>query len=297
MSAAPAPLPANRHGAAGRSRSRAPWAAGALLLLLAGCTRLLLAQLDWVAVWYVDGYFDLTPRQEAIVRDSVRRNVGTFRSRDLPDFLRVLAGLRADLERPVTPAMVDRRIGELESLGQRAASLFVPDSVVLLRTLSPPQVEELFATLADNTAELADDYSGSTPAERRARQQKQVGKFVRRMTGSLSAEQDALVRRHVDRLHDLAPQWIDRRQAWQRAFRASLAGERRYPEFDQQVAGLILAPDQFDSPGYRARVAENRAVLCALVAELFATLTPAQRAHVADEIRAYERSLMGLTAV
>jgi hypothetical protein len=108
-------------------------ALAALLLCLAGCTRLLLAQLDWVAVWYVDGYFDLTPRQEAIVRDSVRRNVGTFRSRDLPDFLRVLAGIRADLGQAVTPAMVDRRIGELESLGQRAASLFVPASVVLLR--------------------------------------------------------------------------------------------------------------------------------------------------------------------
>jgi hypothetical protein len=272
-------------------------ALAALLLCLAGCTRLLLAQLDWVAVWYVDGYFDLTPRQEAIVRDSVRRNVGTFRSRDLPDFLRVLAGIRADLGQAVTPAMVDRRIGELESLGQRAASLFVPDSVVLLRTLSAPQVDELFATLADNTAELADEYSGSTPAERRARQQKQVGKFVRRMTGSLSPAQDALVRRHVDRLHDLAPQWIDRRQAWQRAFRASLVGERRPPEFDQQVAGLVLAPDQFDSPGYRALVADNRGVLCDMVAELFATLTPVQRAHVAEAIRGYERTLMGLTAV
>jgi hypothetical protein len=175
--------------------------------------------------------------------------------------------------------------------------LLVPDSIVLLRTLSPPQIDELFATLADNTAELADEYSGTTPAERRARQQKQVGRFVRRMTGRLSAEQDALVRRHVDRLHDLAPQWLDRRQAWQRAFRASLAGERAYPDFDQQIAGLILAPDQFDSPGYRARVAENRAVLCELVAELFATLTPEQRAHVAEAIRGYERSLTGLTAV
>lgn len=284
------------HAPAARPRWRR-WLAVALVIgLAAGCTRLLLAQLDWVAVLYVDSYFSLTERQEAIVRDGVRRNVATFRTRDVPDFLRVLGGLRADLAGPVTPALVDRRVAELEALGQRVATLLVPDSVVLLRSMSGAQVDELFATLVDNTAELADEYSGMTLADRRERQARQVLKFTRRMTGSLSSGQQALVRRHVGRFHDVAPQWIDRRQAWQQALRTALDGARNAATFERQVASLILDPNQFDPAGYRAQVAHNRQVLCEMVAELSATLTPAQRASVDRRIREYERTLVGLTA-
>jgi hypothetical protein len=264
--------------------------------MLAGCTRLVLSQLDWLAVWYANTYVSLSEPQRALVRDSVRRNVATFRQEQLPDFLAVIGGLRADLAVPSTPAIVGQRFGELEVLGRQTLALFVPDTVLLLRSLSPDQVDELFSTFAENAAELAEDYSGTTPESRRERQARSVLKLTRRLTGNLSSAQESLVREQLARLHDLAPQWLERRAAWQQELRAALTGPRTSPEFDAQVASLVLDPDQFDSPAYRRRVAENRVVVYELVAALLESLTPTQRAHVDRRLAEYERNLLALTS-
>jgi hypothetical protein len=271
----------------------------ACLLLVAGlgaCTRLVLSQLDWLTVWYVNGYVRLDDRQKALVRDSVRRNVTTFRSAQLPAYLDVLGAMRSDLGTTMTPALVEQRFGELESLGRQTVALLVPDTVLLLRSLTPAQVDELFVTFARNADELADEYSGSTLERRRGRQSRSVLKMTRRMTGTLTPAQEQLVREHLERLHDLAPQWLERRRNWQQALRASLDGSRAPPEFDRRIASLVVDPDQFDSPRYRRRVAENRTVIYEMVAALMQSLTPAQRAHVDRRLAEYERNLLALTA-
>jgi hypothetical protein len=267
-----------------------------LLGLLAGCTRLVLGQLDWLVVWYVDSYVSLDPAQKSLVRDGVRRNVATFRREQLPDYLGVIAGMRADLGVPGTVARVEQRFAELEALGRRTVDLLVPDAVALLRSLSPAQVDELYASFAEGAADLAEDYSGTTAERRRERQARSVLKLTRRLTGSLNQSQEELVRAHLARLHDLAPQWLERRQGWQQALRASLDGPRKPPEFDAQVASLLLDPDQFDAPRYRRKVAENRAVVYAMVADVIASLTPTQRAHVDRRLAEYERNLLALAS-
>jgi hypothetical protein len=262
---------------------------------LGGCTRFVLNQLDWVAVWYVNGYVRLDDQQKALVRDSVRRNVIVFRTEQLPGFLAVLGEMRADLGVTMTPALVGRRFGELEALGRQTVGLMVPDTVLLLRSLSPAQVDELFATFADNAEELAEEYSGSTPEQRRERQARTVLKMTRRMTGSLTPAQEQLVRDHLGQLHDLAPQWLERRSNWQQALRTTLDGDREPPEFDRQVASLVLDPDQFDAAAYRHKVDENRIVIYEMVAALMQSLSPVQRAHVDRRLAEYERNLLALT--
>lgn len=263
---------------------------------VAGCTRFVLNQLDWVAVWYVGGYVALDDRQRTLVRDSIRRGVATFRGGQLPAFLDVLGAMRGDLAAPVTPELVGQRFGELESLGRQTLGLVVPDAVALLRSLSPSQVDELFATFRKNATGLAAEYSGSTPDRRREQQARSVLKLTRRMTGSLTPGQERLVRDHLARLHDLAPQWLERRQNWQQALRVSLDSDRAPPGFDRQVASLVLDPDQFDAALYRRKVGENRAVIYTMVAALMESLTPVQRAHVDRRLAEYERNLLSLTA-
>lgn len=289
-----------RRGQPGRGAARRGLRAFVAVLVVAagvaGCTRFVLNQLDWVAVWYVGGYVTLEDRQRALVRDSIRRGVATFRGGQLPAFLDVLGGMRGDLAAPVTPELVGQRFGELESLGRQTLGLVVPDAVALLRSLSPSQVDELFATFGKNAAGLAAEYSGSTPERRREQQARSVLKLTRRMTGSLTVGQERLVRDHLARLHDLAPQWLERRQNWQQALRASLDSDREPPGFDRQVASLVLDPDQFDAALYRRKVGENRAVIYAMVAALLESLNPVQRAHVDRRLAEYERNLLGLTA-
>lgn len=271
----------------------------AILLLVAGiggCTRFVLNQLDWLAVWYVNGYVTLDDRQKALVRESVRRNVTLFRTEQLPAFLEVLGAMRADLGVTMTPALVGQRFAELESLGRQTLGLLVPDTVLLLRSLSPAQVDELFVSFAENADELADEYSGRTPEQRRERQARSVLKSTRRLTGSLTPAQEELVRGHLARLHDLAPQWLERRNNWQQALRSALDGGRAAPEFDQRVASLVLDPDQFDSPRYRRKVDENRIVIYEMLAALMQSLSPVQRAHVDRRLAEYERNLLALTA-
>ena len=65
-----------------------------LVALLAGaCTRFVLSQADTLAVWYVDGYVDLTASQEELIRTSVARNLAWFREEELAKYIALLEGV------------------------------------------------------------------------------------------------------------------------------------------------------------------------------------------------------------
>ena len=104
------------------------------------------------------------------------------------------------------------------------------------------------------------------------------------LAGSLSRDQEAVVKSYTADMHDLTEQWLARRVAWQSAFRALLENRWGNAGFEAQLTALLLDPNQFDSPEYRQLVAVNREIAFAMVADVLSSSSAKQRKHLDDRL-------------
>jgi hypothetical protein len=279
---------------AGRGRAaRSSWlrhaAVGILaVLLLSGCVvRVVYNQLDWLALWYVEDYFDLDPAQELQAKEMIGRTISWHRETQLPRYAALTRTMLAAVDSPVEPSFLGERYAEVVGLWDDLLRRVAPDFASLLQSLSDEQVDELFENLARDNEELAEDYSGVSREERRTKQDKAIIKAFKRFTGKLTPEQEILVRTRAARLHDLSADWLKRREAWQLEFRVLMAGRKSDPQFAERIADLLLNPNQFDGPGYRQLVLENQEASFGLVAAVLASLSQKQSDHLRNHLSTY----------
>jgi len=290
MPAPPQPLtpPAGLGRAPRRARFRFAIAGALAAVLLGGCVvRVVYNQLDWLALWYVEDYFDLDPAQERLAREMIDRTIAWHRETQLPRYADLIRATLGGLQPPVQAGFVADRYAEVVTFWDDLMRQVAPDFSLLLQSLSDEQVEELFANLAEENRELEEDYSGIGRDERRAKQDKAILKAFRHFTGRLRPEQEVLVRTHASRFHDLSAEWIRRREAWQGEFRMLMAVRKSDPLFADRLTSLLLDPNQFDSPEYRQLVLENQQASFRLVAAVLGSLSQRQLEHFRKYLTTY----------
>lgn len=249
--------------------------------------RIVYEQLDWLTIWYIESYVTLDSRQKKQARTMVGRQLAWHRSAELPEYAALTRDLLAQTGQPFTTGDIAVRYDTVVLLWDRFLLQLVPDAATLFASLSDGQVEALFARLARKNAELAKEYSGKTPAVRRARQDKAIIRAFRQFTGPLTREQEALVRARTAEFEDTSQEWLARRAVWQQEFRQLLVERRSAGAFLPELSNLMLDPNQFDSPTYRRQVAANRQRAFSLVAEVLNSLNARQQAHLRGRLETY----------
>ena len=263
--------------------------------LLGGCViRVVYNQLDWLALWYVEDYLALDDAQEIQAKALIARTLAWHRATQLPQYSTLTRKLIMGIGTPTDPEFLAERYAEVVELWDALLQRVCPDFAALLQTLSNEQVEELFANLAEENDELAGDYAGGTAEERRKKQATAIIRAIRRFTGRLNDNQEAIVRRSGERLHDLSADWLRRRAAWQQQLRILLVGRKSDPRFAERLTNLVLNPNQFDTTGYRQLVVENQQRSFALVSEVLGTLSAGQSEHLRQNLTTYARDFDAL---
>lgn len=264
----------------------------AMALVLSGCLlRVAYQQLDWLVFWYVDDYFDLNKAQETQVKAAISRTLVWHRINQLPRYADLSRRMERAPQEAINGKFFAARYGEIIVLWDEFLRQVSPDMVALLKTLSDEQVNDVLGELAKENRKLAKDYGGSTAEERRGKQDKVIIKAFPRFTGRLTEEQEGIIRRNTAQFHDLAGDWLERRLAWQEAVGALLADRQRDPQFGERFTFILLNPNQFDSPRYRELVLENQQRAFQLVAEVVASLSPKQAAHLQETFLTYTADL------
>lgn len=260
--------------------------------LVSGCVlRVAYNQLDWLAMWYIEGYVSLDSSQKEQAREMIGRNIVWHRTTQLPRYAALLEDLRDGIGQPLTTGDIAARYDEVVDLWDAFLLHVAPDAAALLLTLSDEQVESLFERLERQNGELAQEYSGNTATMRRARQDKAVIRAFRRFTGRLTTGQVALIGSHTANFEDTSTEWLNRRAAWQAEFGQLLAARNSDPAFLANLTGLLLDPNQFDSPSYRRQVEYNQQEAFKLVAEVMNSLNARQQAHLQGKLDTYIEDL------
>lgn len=280
----PAPRDSAQHAAAWR-RLRVLAVAG-LAAFLVGCTMLGLVynRLDSLVGFYIEGLVDLTPEQSAQLDRTLAGNLQWHRESELQryaDFMRELAGtVDAGLER-VRMLEASRRA---EAYWRDIFVQAAPGYSALALTFTDAQVEQLIAGFAREDDEEYEEYANRSAVQRATQREKSVRKFLERFTGPLSAPQRTLVREYVARTPSTMEEWRATRQRWRASLEETLQARAETPEFHARMLQLIARPDDMWTPQFRIAVAASRDSFSALVVELDATLTPAQRAATKREL-------------
>lgn len=262
-----------------------------LCAFLGACstTRFAYNQLDWIAVWYLNGYFSLDDTQEAQLRDAVTRNMEWHRRNQLPQYAEFCRQLERDAAGILTTEMLEARFEQMMTMWDEFIRRALPDVSAFFLSLSDEQIDEFIENLEDNNQELWDEYAGETVEERIERREKAAFKGFKRVVGRLTDEQKEVIRSYMANMHDVSEYWMESRRRWQLDFRDLVKERPAEPEFTERLTTLMLDPNRTDDSAYRQKVDENRHTFIAMTVALAGVLTDKQRERVSKRLKNYAR--------
>jgi len=241
-------------------------------------------RLDSLVGFYIEDLVDLTPEQSAQLDRTLEGNLQWHRESELQLYAGFLREFAATVDAGFERAQVLDASRRAEAYWRDIFVQAAPGYSALALTFTDAQVEQLIAGLERKDDEEFEEYADRSAAQQTAMREKSVRRFLERFTGPLSAPQRALVREHVARVPSTNEEWRVTRQRWRATLEETLRARAATPEFHARMLQLISRPDDLWTPQYRSAVDANRDSFIALVVELDATLTPAQRAASRREL-------------
>jgi hypothetical protein len=265
------------------------------LLVLAACSRIELVyrNLDWLIPWRLDNYLSLDSGQSAWLDARLDEHLRWHCSSELPRYIdwlerhRVLLAGNPDAGQLVGP------MGEARALLQASLRHVAADGAELLTGLSAAQIAELDQRLSAERTRLSEQHLVGSLEQRLQRRATRMERRLEDWLGPLHPLQRAYLRLWATRQEANVQPWLAWRERWQ----AQLLDSLRQPRSDQLAARLeplLGNPERYWDDDYRRAVSRAQRGLAELFSELWASATPAQRAHLQHRLDAVRTDLDGL---
>ncbi len=246
--------------------------------------------------WMVGDYVDLSGQQKDWLRDRVNAAFAWHRTKELPQYEKFCERMLAEAADGISVEEARGANAELRGYYNQTLDHVIPDLADLLRGLDAEQaarLEERFAK--DNQKMVHDATAGSVEDRATARAKKYVG-HLEEFVGPPDAPQRAIVLRHARNYDEATPMRLADRQHRQVE---TLRMIRSHVSRDEMIAGLhrlLVDTPAWRNPDYRRVLAARDEELFAMIAELSATLSAEQRAHLQTRVRGFIRDMQTIAA-
>lgn len=270
------------------------WRLGIALLfalaLLSACSlvRLGYGQLDIVAAWLADDYFDLDAQQKDEFVKRFDRLHEWHRYQQLPDYAAFLSHVRTRVQQGLTR---DDAWWFIEGFRARYRTIVMrgsDDAAALLLTITPPQLDALQRQFDKDNRKFSRDYriAGSAEDIKRARRRRTLDQ-VKDWVGSLSYEQEQRIIAMVNALPMTEQLRYEDRVRRQREFLQLMAQRGNREEFAAQLRDSLIHWENGRTPEYELRFNEWLDQRVQMLIEIDRMLTPAQRAALLNRLQDY----------
>jgi hypothetical protein len=259
----------------------------ALLLALTGCSRVqfVYGQLDWLVPFYLNTYVTLDDEQYAFLETEVARLLEWHCSAHLRDYAQLLREADSDFQQGrVTPERLISYTKRLERYWLEILQQALPSIAELLHRATDEQIDELFEVFEERNEEARERLTESTPDELLEDYQERMTEELERWFGAVTPDQAERVVAWSERFQPLGEEGIAFRKGWQARLRGLLEDRSDVARLQTRLEALFGQTDDLRPPAYRARLEHNRRVTVELIADVAATLTPEQLAHMAERI-------------
>jgi hypothetical protein len=246
--------------------------------------------------WIAGDYVDLSGEQKDSLRKRLKKAFAWHRAEELPEYRRFLESVAEKSAGAVSVEDVRAAERDLRTYYNRTVERVIPDIADLLLALDADQVSQLERKFAaDNDKLVRESKEDSREERREARAAKFIGN-VEEFTGRLSSSQRDLVRARLAGGGDLTGERLtDRRYRQGEA----LAMIRAKVPRERMIAGLkrlLIDTDEWRSPLFQMKLRERDERMFELIAALYGTLTPEQRANLQDRLHGFIHDIAELTA-
>jgi len=260
------------------------------LAAFAGCSmvRFGYSQLDTIALWTADEYFDLDAAQEQEFRTRFARFHDWHRYEQLPDYAVFLVETKARLERGFTR---EDALSVTEGVRARYRTLIThtaDDAAAMLMSVTPEQLENLRNNWETVNRRFVREYrlEASVERQRRATGRRALSR-IRDWVGHLDDAQEQQVLAWAAELplvHGLRHQDRLRRQ---REFLQLMSQREDTGRFAARLRHFLLNWEEGRDPAYDRLFNDWTQRQADLYAAVYRMLLPHQRAAVADRLQAY----------
>jgi HPt (histidine-containing phosphotransfer) domain-containing protein len=259
------------------------------VLLMTGCSsNFVYNRLDTLASWYLESLVSLNDGQRGEMRAWLARTLAWHRRSELTRYVSFLNDVSASVAQPGTQRSYDAMRERFQALIDDLMRQAAPEASRQLLRLSPEQVDELLASLAEKTRESTEENTQAVAEnEWKPDQTKSISRQMKRWTGSVSAEQKRIIAKHVETLEPTFSDWAESQQSWRAALRAALLAENEGEPSNTpppRVLALLADPDRQWTRAYTEKAERNRDRYQQMLMDLDATLSAQQRDHLRTEL-------------
>ena len=257
----------------------------AVVVLTAACTlKMTYNYADWVALWEIDDYFDLTPSQKEFLSDRLELALARHREQSLPKYERVFTQVREKFQRGLTGDDVDWFFAVYEDLRDDLFGLFVEDGTQFLTSVDRRQIRYLEQTFSERNEELGsqlEENTGTRLAERAA----STVDWLEDWLGPLSTAQTEQIRQLSLALPDTLEVWLEYRQQRQQAFVRVVSAAQNDGADEIHLREWLLLPYKDAPPQYLKAREQMRAGVKRMALAIDRMMTPTQRGHLVDALQ------------
>ncbi|MGQ0666058.1 MAG: DUF6279 family lipoprotein [Nitrospiraceae bacterium] len=270
---------------AGWHRQLVLWCAAGLLVLLAGCSTLSLYRYaDWLILWQVDHYFDLTADQRHDLARRLTPLLARHRHEAIPQYETFLLQVRQRFERGLTSQDLDWVYAGYDRLRADLFERIVADSGVFLTSIDPRQVRTLEAALQKDNAKATRLVQAPAP-ERLTKRAEATLDWLEDWLGSLSQDQQAQIREWSLALPDNQPVGVVYQQQRQQELLALLHQPRTPERVTRELRTMLVYQDHSAPQAYQDAVRRMRAAVKTMALAIDQRLTADQRHHAVTKLQ------------
>lgn len=259
----------------------------AVALFLAGCaTSFFYNRLDSLASWYFEDLVSLTDDQRHELRDWLERTLTWHRHSELHRYAQFVREISEEVAAPGNRAAYEKQRTRFDGFVKNLVDKTTPEASRLLLSLAPAQIEEMLDSLAEKSLKRQEKNAKAVASNKwRDEQQDDISAQLKRWTGSVSAEQEQIIAASVEELEPTYLDWAASQEQWRHALRTALAGNQADASTQQRVQALLSDPDRQWTAAYAQKISRNRDRYLNMLASVDASLSPAQRTRLREELR------------
>lgn len=246
--------------------------------------------------WAVDEYVDLSTQQKEWVRDRLGRAMDWHRESELPQYRALFERLLRKADGPIPVSDIEQAHHELYARYHRALERVLPDAAELLSQLDAEQMDHLQNKLEDSDRKFIRESVKGSLEERRKRQAGRWVEHLESWVGHLEGEQRDLILEHVRGFADLSTERLADRRYREGELLRLVRSKAPREEVVATLRKLFIDTQTWRRAEYREKLRQRDRQVYEMISALSATLTPVQRAHLADRARGYVRDINELTA-
>jgi hypothetical protein len=261
----------------------------AVTLGVSACTNFFYNRLDTLAAWYIQDLVSLDETQRSDLRSSLESTLQWHRSSELVRYAKFLRELSSTAAHPGNASTYKGIEAQVEQFGGRLVEQAAPDAARLLMSLSPEQLAEFEANLADKSRERNEEnlkaLKAGTWHDKRA---KDIEKQLKRWTGSITKQQHLLIAEASKQFDSTTADWLESQTRWRKAMFGALrerftAGQSP-AAVEERILALLRTPESQWTSVYQSKAAQNREQSLVVLRAIDASLTPEQRSHLQREL-------------